>query len=349
MRVLFLTLYPQQAASPRYRVGQFLAYLRAQGVECHVAAPIAEGPWRRLYGAGTRRAAMAYHALETLGRVRQLLGAGAYDVVFLQKACMSAYLRGMPALLGRFKAPLVYDLDDAVHLAPPHPLGFPWRLAEDRGQIEKVFRRASLVLAGNDWLAEAARAAGARTELFPTVVDTDRFSPGPAADSGYRVGWMGTPSTTPALSVAGEALAELGAGELILVGADPGRVHWPHASVRPWSLEDEVEELRGFTVGIMPLEKNPWTRGKCALKALLYMACGVPCVATPFGAVCGIIRHGENGLLADSPAEWREALEQLRDPALRRRLGEAGRATVEEHFSLRAAAPRLLGLLEELT
>ena len=78
------------------------------------------------------------------------------------------------------------------------------------------------------------------------------------------------------------------------------------------------------------------------------MACGVPCVATPHGAVCDIIRPGENGLLADSPEEWREAIERLRNPALRRRLGEAGRATVEKEFALERWAPRLCRLLEML-
>lgn len=98
----------------------------------------------------------------------------------------------------------------------------------------------------------------------------------------------------------------------------------------------------------MPQPKDEWTRGKCALKALLYMACGVPCVATPHGAATDIIRHEENGLLADSLEDWRSALERLRDPELRGRLGKAARAFVEEHYSLKQAAPRLLQLLEPI-
>ena len=83
-----------------------------------------------------------------------------------------------------------------------------------------------------------------------------------------------------------------------------------------------------------------------ALKALQYMACGVPCVATPFGAVCDIIQDDVNGLLAETPGAWRMAFEQLRDPSERQRIGEAGRRTVEEKFSLRVAAPKLLAHLE---
>ena len=106
--------------------------------------------------------------------------------------------------------------------------------------------------------------------------------------------------------------------------------------------------LQQFSVGLMPLPQDEWSRGKCALKALQYMACGVPCIATPHGAVLDIIRHGENGWFAETEMEWREALAAMRDPALRRRLGEAARATMEEQFSLRTAAPRLADLLEAL-
>ena len=120
------------------------------------------------------------------------------------------------------------------------------------------------------------------------------------------------------------------------------------AETRPWSWEREVADLQSFSVGLMPLIKDEWTRGKCALKALLYMACGIPCLATPYGAVTHIVQHKVNGWLADSPQEWREAIEELRDPSLRQRLGKAARATVIERFSLEGAAPRLAEILESL-
>ena len=98
-------------------------------------------------------------------------------------------------------------------------------------------------------------------------------------------------------------------------------------------------------MGIMPLPRTEWVRGKCALKALQYMACGVPCVATPFGAVRDIIEDGVNGLFAETPEEWRDAIERLRDAPYRRQLGAAARRTVEDRYSLTAAAPKLRDLL----
>ncbi|NIA13158.1 MAG: glycosyltransferase [Nitrospiraceae bacterium] len=349
MRVLFLTLYPDVAASPRLRVTQFVPYLRDHGVDCTVACPLTARELAVLTGPNRSRRPFWYHARETVRRVGQILDAGRHDVVFVQKAVMTAYIRGIGALLRSRARRLVYDIDDAVHLAPPHPLGFPWRLLEDRAQIERLFRAADLVLAGNAWLTQAAADAGARVECFPTVVDTDRFVPGEAPPDQFRIGWMGNPSTTICLEPAAEALASVKHAAVCLVGADPARVPWQGAiDHQPWVQDREVAELQRFSVGIMPQPEREWMRGKCALKALQYMACGIPTVASPFGVVLEFLRDGENGLLASSTADWLSAFDRLRDSGLRRRLGEAGRATVEAHYALNKAAPRLLELLQSI-
>lgn len=347
LNVLFLTLYPNAAASPRYRVDQFLPYLRARGFRCTVESAVAERTYRDLIGPSRTARPFWYHAKETPRRIAQILRAGRYDVVFVQKAIASAYVRGLHALLRANAKRLVYDIDDAVHLRPPHGLRAPWAMFEDRGQIARVARAADLVLAGNSWLCEEMRKHARRVEFFPTVLDTDRFTPGPRAEGPLVAGWIGGPSTTPHLDHAG-ALDKIDGLTVRCVGADAKRVPWPCAEVLPWRYETEVEDIRSFSVGIMPLPKDEWSRGKCALKALQYMACGVPCVATPFGAVREIVADDVTGLFADSPEEWRAAIERLRDPAVRARLGDAGRAAVEQRYALKTAAPRLADLLESV-
>jgi glycosyltransferase involved in cell wall biosynthesis len=341
-------LYPDVAASPRYRVTQFLPYLKAHGLHCTVASPLTAQEWARLTGPNRSSRPFWYHVRETLRRVTQILCASRYDVVFVQKAIMTAYVKGLPDLLRRRSRRLVYDIDDAVHLAPPHPLPRPWHLIEDRAQIGKLLHAADLVLAGNAWLTAVAQSAHARVVQFPTVVDTDRFVPARQHPDTYRIGWIGNPSTTVCLEAAAQALSTVRNAELCLVGADPDRVSFPKARIRPWSLDTEVAELHRFSVGIMPQPDAPWMRGKCALKALQYMACALPCVATPFGAALEFLLHDQNGLFAGPTPKWWEAFERLRDPGLRRRLGEAGRATVEGRYSLRHAAPKLLELLRSM-
>jgi glycosyltransferase involved in cell wall biosynthesis len=346
MRALFLTLYPESVASPRYRVHQFLPFLRARGVECDVACPFTAEEFAKLRAKAADGRARSYHLHEARVRALQILRARRYDVVFLQKAVMSAYVHGFASQLRLRARRLIYDIDDAVHLAPPNPLPARWRRIEEPDQALQLLKSADLVLAGNPWLRDAALTAGGRAEVFPTVVDTDRFTSAARNDDKLVVGWIGGTSTSDHLAPLAEVLNGLGDAEVRVIGANPVRAAIEKAWHRPWTLETEVREVQEFSVGIMPLPHTDWARGKCALKALQYMACGVPCVATPFGAVLDIIQDGENGLFAETLDEWHAALERLRDPALRRRLGEAGRRTVEEKYSLRVAAPQLLSILE---
>jgi glycosyltransferase involved in cell wall biosynthesis len=89
----------------------------------------------------------------------------------------------------------------------------------------------------------------------------------------------------------------------------------------------------------MPLPDNQWTRGKCAMKALLYMALGIPAVCSAVGANSELIEHGENGLLSATPEEWLANIGVLvNDSSLRERLGRAGRQTVEERYSMEKSA-----------
>ncbi len=72
----------------------------------------------------------------------------------------------------------------------------------------------------------------------------------------------------------------------------------------------------------------------------------MPPVCSPVGITTDIVQDGENGLLATTTEEWIEKLSMLvEDSALRRRIGEAGRQTVEERFSLTTHAPRFLDTL----
>jgi len=341
MRALFLTLYPELVASPRYRVHQFLPYLRAHGVDCTVACPFTQDEYTRLRAKAAEGRARGYHLHEARKRGVQILGARKYDVVFLQKAVMSAYVREFAKQLRLRARKLIYDLDDAVHLSPPNTLPGFWKRFEEPNQATWLMQQADLVLAGNAWLRDEALAAGGRAEVFPTVVDTERFIPAPKSPDKFVIGWIGGPSTSEHVALLAEVLNDLEDAEVRLIGANPVRAAVEKAWHRPWSYDTEVHEVQEFAVGIMPLPKTDWARGKCALKALQYMACGVPCVATPLGAVNSIIEDGVNGLFADTPEEWRAAFAKLRDPKLRKRLGEAARRTAEEKFSLTVAAPQL--------
>ena len=114
------------------------------------------------------------------------------------------------------------------------------------------------------------------------------------------------------------------------------------AEAMPWRAATELDDLGAIDIGVMPLPDDNWSKGKCGLKALQFMALGIPTICSPVGVNTDIIQDGENGLLASSEAEWVEKLTRLlRSAELRRRLGDAGRATIEQKYSAAIQAPRV--------
>ena len=102
-------------------------------------------------------------------------------------------------------------------------------------------------------------------------------------------------------------------------------------------------------IGVMPLPDDQWSRGKCGLKALQYMALGVPTVCSPVGVNTEIIQDDENGLIASTEDEWVEKLTRLlRSAELRGRLGRAGRETVDARYSAEVQAPRVFQIIESV-
>jgi glycosyltransferase involved in cell wall biosynthesis len=116
-----------------------------------------------------------------------------------------------------------------------------------------------------------------------------------------------------------------------------------------WRSASEAADLAPVQIGLMPVPDDAWALGKCACKALQYMALGIPTVVSPVGVNATLVRDGVNGLHASTREEWVAQLARLvADRSLRARLGEEGRRTVEAEYSARVQAPRLLGLLESL-
>jgi hypothetical protein len=245
--------------------------------------------------------------------------------------------------------PLIYDFDDAVqHVSPKYGrLGRLVSLVKCPQKTNELLAMAGHVVAGNRILAEYAGIYNPHVSLIPTVVDHKQITPGPPRPhhGPLVLGWMGTHTTAPYLEACLPILAELARRRDILVRAiGAGRpLGAPGLTVenREWSLDRELEELRGFDIGLYPLPDDEWTRGKSGFKAVQNMAVAVPTVAAPVGATADIIEDGVTGFLASTPQQWQEKLELLiDDAALRHSMGQAGRARVEEWYCVEKQAPR---------
>ena len=212
---------------------------------------------------------------------------------------------------------------------------------------------ADWVVVGNSYLEAETRRHTGRVTVLPTAVDLAKYEPRawPAKPSGPVVmGWIGDTGSVAYLESQREIFEAIGKAVPDLVfrvisSRFPKYEHLKVEEVR-WTPEAEGPTLRSFDLGVMPMPDDPWSKGKCALKILQYMASGVPAVASPVGMNADLIRQGENGIAPTTVDEWVKAVSLLAsDPGLRARMGAAGLRTVEEGYALSVTAPRMEGIL----
>ena len=348
IRMLVLSPFPEQAAGTRFRISHYVPYLEANGFEVTFDAFFTSSFFRLLYEKRQYLEKAVRFGGLALRRLAAVAGAGRYDVIFIYR---EAFPVG-PPIIERYLASrgfsIVLDFDDAIYLSNTSEAN---RFAASLKYVRKMSTLVGLstrVIVGNEYLAQYARAHNPAVTVIPTCVDTTRFVPrsAPRTAGPTTIGWIGSPTTTPYLANL-EPVLRAGAARrpVALRGsgaAEPFGMAGVDVRIEPWSLAREVELFNTCDIGVYPLTDDEWSRGKCGFKAIQFMACGVPVVASPVGVNRDIIEDGVSGFLAATPDEWVDKLGRLMaDPDLRARFAETGRRTVEERYSLRVHAPHL--------
>jgi hypothetical protein len=344
MRTLFLTQTNELGPSSRYRVYQLLPWLRKLGVECEVSPAIDETLYRRLYldphPSASRIAAFQAAWRQRRADVRRLED---FDVVVVQKGVFPGLYSGFERQIASRK-PLVFDFDDAIWLPR---VGGSWvlRALHRQSTVQNILRSATAIIAGNHFLAGYAGCFNRTVTVVPSSIPIETHVP---ATTSNLVGWIGSRTTLPYLKPLKPVFETLGIKPRVIASGEPAQLGF-EVEFRPWQLETEGAELSQIGIGVAPLPDTPWEQGKCGVKLLQYMACGIPVVASPVGVNAAIVIHGVNGFLATDTEEWVTALRRLiADPKLRQQMGAAGRETVEKRFNVQRAAEAVNAVLRSV-
>ncbi|MEC5214268.1 glycosyltransferase involved in cell wall biosynthesis [Polaromonas sp. CG_9.5] len=351
MNILVLSRYGRLGASSRMRSYQYIPLLEADGIHVTVA-PLFSDAYVR--GLQKNKKSLIEAARAYTGRIRALLSSRKFDLLWIEKETLPWLPAWFEKILLPGVVPYVLDYDDAVfHYYDEHRN--PYVRALLACKHPSLMQGAALVVAGNAYLAEFARQAGApNVEVVPTVIDLARYprSKLKGLNEGTLpcIGWIGQRVTASFLAPYAplfERLTSDGLARFAAIGIDAQKLGLPMISI-PWTEHTEVASIASFDIGIMPLLDASFERGKCGYKLIQYMACSLPVVASPVGVNRQIVEHGVNGFLAETPEDWEKALRTLlTDADLRQRMGQAGRKKVEQHYCIQATGPRLAALLRD--
>lgn len=332
----------------RYRFLPYTKPLREAGYHLHYSDYLSPQAYRRFYLSETP---FPYKALALSAglyrKVRELLIHPPYRGFIVAREAMPLGSTLVERLWAR-RLPMLLDFDDALWLLDVSEANRRYAWLKNPKKLQTLLRLAKVVTVCNDFLADYARQYAADVRIIPTTIDTDLYQPSPKPARPYvTIGWSGSYTTAKYLRLIEPALQALAQryGERVrfrFIGAPQYRPPFP-AEVLPWRAETEVADLLELDIGLMPLPDDDWSRGKCALKALQYMALEIPPVVSPVGANCTVIQPNHNGLYATDTQDWIDKLSILLDsPDLRQQLGKVARQTVLEHYSVRANLPKYI-------
>ncbi|MHB1769837.1 MAG: glycosyltransferase family 4 protein [Minisyncoccota bacterium] len=350
MKILFFTKGDRNTASSRQR-----AFLMAEeiakkgGIETVMCTPpintISETSW-------PKKGRLIFAAYKNLREVKP------EDIIFLQRAIQNKYF--FAALIYFkifFRRKIILDLDDAIYLHSPY-------------KTKIVTYIADAVIAGSHSIIDWAKKYNKNVYLIPTGVrgsDYEKFSSTQRErNKQFTIGWIGNgPAHYENLRMLAPVFTEIAAwkpGFLFrLVGAlGDKKIYELFNTIDgmqveiidslDWGDQEAIPRaIQGFDIGLMPLEDSEWNRGKCAFKAIEYMASSIPVVISRVGENVFLVDDGENGMLAVTTEEWVAKIKLLyTNQPLRERMGERGKEKVKADYSLSTNAKVLLNIINSL-
>lgn len=353
MKILVLTRYGFIGATSRLRFYQYFEHLKLNGIEYQVEPLFSDDYVKSLY----IKIPPIFSIIKSyFRRILITQRSEKYDLIWIEKEMLPWLPSWLEFSLLRRNVPFVIDYDDATfHRYDQFPVKAIRAIYKNK--IAKLMKKADIVIAGNQYIADYAYGYKCkRVVIIPTVVDTDKYliSSKLSLSDKIIVGWIGSPSTARYLIEIEDIIRELAKNpriQFMAIGAHPHQLLNLPIEILPWSIETEISIIQKFDIGIMPLPDEPFERGKCGFKLIQYMACGKPVVASPVGVNNLIVNAvNNNGFLASSKKDWIKSLNLLiNDFELRKVMGANGRKIVEKHFSIKIALEKLIPAFNSVT
>lgn len=360
-RMLVLCPFPEnEAAGQRLKYEQYFDDWRAEGWHIDVSCYMDPKMWKVVYQSGHLPQKIAGVIRGHLRRVRDIFRIRNYDMVYVFMWVTPVGTSIMERCVRGLAHKLVYDVEDNILIEQnlpkgenPNPLA---RLLKGPSKAKFLIRSANHVITSSPFLNDycLTKNSAKQCTYISSSINTDIFLPVNkyTNEKIVTIGWTGTYSSKIFLDLLSDMfqkLAEKLDYKLRVIGNFEYELAGVNLEVIQWSKEREVEDLQGIDIGVYPLPQDDWVLGKSGLKAIQYMAFGIPPVASDVGMTSRILAHGENGLLVKTENDWLTALEHLiQNPDERKKIGKAARRDAVNKYSTHAVKKDYQRVLESV-
>lgn len=352
-KILFFGLHrPNRSPSQRYRIEQFLPYVKEKDITYSYDYLLNENRDKAFYTPGNYlyKIWIVVFSIFKLTKIT-FFEAKKYKYIFIQR---EAFMLGTAFFEKQIakRSMLIFDFDDAIWMQNVSEANKKLAFLKNAEKTSEIIKVADKVVVGNQFLADYALQFNSNVTIIPTCIDTEEYKPNEKKKKKEKVciGWSGSQTTIEHFKLIEPVLFQLKQKyqERIyfkVIGDENYINEALGIKGIKWNRKTEIQELEEIDIGIMPLPHDEWTKGKCGLKGLVYMSMEIPAVMENVGVNGQIIQNGENGYIASNKAEWLNTLSVLiENKELRDKLGMVSRKFIQSNYSVDKYKNRFLSL-----
>ncbi len=242
----------------------------------------------------------------------------------------------------------IFDFDDAIYTRPGNSHSLITKLRIKR-RLHLWLKSSDVVTTPNQFLARYARQYSDSVKIVPMTLDMETWKPcNKNISKNITIGWAGAPVNIPLIEKLDRVLTPLlkkfSFIKLAIFSGLKPKLNCPF-EYKPFRPGDEPDFIKNLNIGLLPLTDEEYSKGKSPIKAIQYLACGIPVVGNVIGATAEILNN-KNSISVTTEPEWYKALEKLinnRDLMLS--MGRSGREHVKKNHNLKIIAENFFEIL----
>jgi glycosyltransferase involved in cell wall biosynthesis len=355
-KILFICPYPLGvAAGQRLKFEPHFKQLREEGYQITVDSFMSNRLWSIASKEGFLIQKIVWTIYGLFKRIKLIFTLKEYDCIYL---FMNVFPFGPPILERiylKLSKKVIFDIEDNLLTQETGSINWLASILKSKNKIKFLIENVDQIIASSPQLADQCNQISNKNNaiFIPPTLEEHRFIPQQLKKHDSKeivIGWTGTFSSRAYLDLIIPDLEKLykkkhfkfmviGNFEMVNKNLD--------LEVIQWNAHDEIKQLHKFDIGLYPLPANEWVSGKSGLKALQYMAIGIPAVCTAVGNVKNFIAHDKDGILIYNSEEWISSLEVLIENSDKRnKIGNNARTKFIKNYSQNTIFKKYLSAIE---
>ena len=354
-KILFICPYPENTVpGQRLKYEQYFEDLKKNNFDVTVKSFFNNDEYKILYKNGFFFRKF-FAVLK--GYIRRI-----YQVFFLYQYSLVYIFLNVTPLGGSFfekiyrffSKKIIYDIDDLVYLNKSNKENNLIKYLRFPSKYYYLMEFSDHVITCTSYLNKFVRKYNKNTTNISSTVNTKKYTPKKFNNNNKNLvlGWTGSFSTLPYLDLIYDVIDEIQSKynlSIIVISSSKVNLEFKNSTSYEWNSNEEVKMLKKIDIGLYPLPDEEWVKGKSGLKAIQFMALGIPVIATDTEINKNVVINNKTGFLVNSKKKWIEKISLLiENKKLRRKMSKNSVIHVSNKFSVSSNKHKYLDIINNL-